>query len=78
MNTAARTYNMFIPSSLLPLFQAYLDPSSSEYNAIPLDIFNNSYDNNTAVGQLQYLSGYQFSLTDSYVAQDGNIYDTSG
>ena len=78
MNTAARTYNMFIPSSLLPLFQAYLDPSSSEYNAIPLDIFNNSYDNNTAVGQLQYLSGYQFSLTVSYVAQDGNIYDTSG
>ena len=78
MNTAARTYNLFIPSSLLPLFQAYLDPSSSEYNAIPLDIFNNSYDNNTAVGQLQYLSGYQFSLSDSYVAQDGTTFTTVG
>ena len=66
MNTAARSYNLFIPSSLLPLFQAYLDPSGNNYNAIPLDIFNNSYDNNTAVGQLQYMSGLQFSLTDTY------------
>ena len=45
MNTAARTYNLFIPSSLLPLFQQYLDPNSkTNYNAVPLDIFNNSYE----------------------------------
>ena len=72
MNTASRTYNLFIPSSLLPLFQAYLDPSGNNYNAVPLDIFNNSYDNNTAVGQLQYMSGLQFSLTDSYISTSVN------
>lgn len=78
MNTAARTYNLFIPSSLLPLFQQYLDPSASNYNAVPLDIFNNSYDNNTAVGQLQYMSGYQFSLTDQYYNFNNTIYTTVG
>lgn len=79
MNTAARTYNMFIPSSLLPLFQAYLDPNGSNYEAVPLDIFNNSYDNNTAVGQLQYLSGLQFSLTDTYESmKDNTPYTTTG
>jgi hypothetical protein len=73
MNTASRTYNLFIPSSLLPLFQAYIDPSGNNYNAVPLDIFNNSYDNNTAVGQLQYMSGLQFSLTDSYIAYNSRV-----
>ena len=78
MNTAARTYNLFIPSSLLPLFQQYLDPNAkTNYNAVPLDIFNNSYDNNTAVGQLQYMSGLQFSLTDTYAnTQNTNLYTT--
>lgn len=66
MNTTARTYNLFVPSSLVPLFQTYLNPSGNNYNAIPLDIFDNSYDNNTAVGQLKYMSGLQFSLTDKY------------
>ena len=79
MNTAARTYNLFIPSSLLPLFQQYLDPNGSLYNAVPLDIFNNSYDNNTAVGQLQYMSGLQFSLTDTYESMNNNTpYTTIG
>ena len=80
MNTTARTYNLFIPSSLLPLFQQYLDPNGSNYNAIPLDIFNNSYDNNTAVGQLQYMSGLQFSLTDTYLTNAANpeIFTTIG
>ena len=77
MNTAARTYNLFIPSSLLPLFQQYLDPSADNYNAVPLDIFNNSYDNNTAVGQLQYMSGLQFSLTDWYQNVDGLPFTTA-
>jgi hypothetical protein len=78
MNTAARTYNLFVPSSLLPLFQQYLDPNSkTNYNAVPLDIFNNSYDNNTAVGQLQYMSGLQFSLTDTYAnTKNTNLYTT--
>lgn len=78
LNTYARNYNLLIPSSLAPLFNQYLNPSGDNYNAIPLDIFANTNENNTSVGQLKYISGYQFKLTDTYISTNGNMYDTTG
>ena len=78
LNTYARTYNLLIPSSLAPLFNQYLDPSGDNYNAVPLDIFANTNENNTSVGQLKYISGYQFQLTDTYLSTTGNKYQTTG
>lgn len=78
LNTYARNYNLLIPSSLAPLFNQYLDPSGDNYDAVPLDIFANTNENNTSVGQLKYISGYQFKLTDYYYSTTGNMYDTTG
>ena len=60
---------MLIPSSLAPLFNQYLNPGGDNYNAIPLDIFDNHFESNTSVGQMRYMSGYEMELTGSYSAK---------
>ena len=72
LNTWTRTYNLLIPHSLAPLCNQYLNPTDNVYNAIPMDIFANTNDNNTSVGQLKYMSGYQFELTDVFTTNDTN------
>lgn len=69
LNTYTRTYSLMIPHSLAPLCNQYMNPTNGVYNAIPLDIFANTNDNNTSVGQLKYMSGYQFSLTDQFITK---------
>lgn len=76
-STYARTYSLMIPHSLAPLCNQYLNPNDSCYNAIPLDIFANTNDNNTSVGQLKYMSGYQFILTDQFLTTQGNLVTTA-
>ena len=63
MNTYARTYNILLPHMVTMLAEQYINPTNAVYNAIPLDIFANTNQNNTSVGQLKYLSGYQYILT---------------
>ena len=63
MNTYARTYNVLLPHMITMLAEQYINPTDAVYNAIPLDIFANTNQNNTSVGQLKYLSGYQYILT---------------
>ena len=63
MNTYARTYNILLPHMITMLAEQYINPTNAVYNAIPLDIFANTNQNNTSVGQLKYLSGYQYVLT---------------
>ena len=67
MNTYARTYNLLLPHMITMLAEQYINPTNAVYNAIPLDIFANTNDNNTSVGQLKYISGYQYVLTNWFL-----------
>ncbi len=78
-NTMARSYNLMIPSSICYIAQQYLNPEGDNYNAIPLDIFDNTFQQQTATGQMMYQSGFQFQLTDMYYStKQGVAYNTSG
>ena len=67
-NTYARTYNLLLPHMITMLAEQYINPTNAVYNAIPLDIFANTNQNNTSVGQLKYLSGYQYILTNWFTS----------
>ena len=71
LNTFARTYNVLIPHDITPLCNQYMNPEQDTVNAIPLDIFANTNYNNTSVGQLKYMSGYQFKLTQNFKTVNG-------
>ena len=69
MNTYTRTYNLLLPHMITMLAEQYINPTDAVYNTIPLDIFANTNDNNTSVGQLKYMSGYQMILTNWFNAK---------